>query len=410
MDELKIGEEVKVYERGIQGNPGGAEIRAGYRIVCTGVIADLKPDYILIDRGYKARYDIVEFRTRRYRLLKTCGVEVKFDPLPDKAKLDEILKKKAHEEYINSHAGKGDKACIERKKAGNTITWEKVSALLDQGMSPGQAADELKTTNWIVKGLITKHEKMKREVEEKMSQAKITREQLYNYVKKNGTAKAALQVFADQVDMKVSTLSFYLTEWGINKQLRDEGLVTVFSQRRTVKSEQKITQEPDTTETTKEIISGNNVVMEDNAKIGCGENGQNNEEADLAQIEEQDQLAEDRQSLRGMNNIEKALVETAKEVAATMNDNEAYICAYKGCTTLINSGAFCEKHNNVNSLPAMIRRRPILRPVNMMGEATGRSYIFVDNGFKIAGEATYHFDDIDGLIEELQAIKEMRSA
>ncbi|HOQ07922.1 MAG TPA: hypothetical protein PLP87_08985 [Clostridiales bacterium] len=46
----------------------------------------------------------------------------------------------------------------------------------------------------------------------------------------------------------------------------------------------------------------------------------------------------------------------------------------------------------------------------MMGEVTGCTYIFNEDSFRIDGEARFRYEDIDGLIEELLAIKNMRSA
>lgn len=117
--ELTLDEEVKVYEKNSRGK--GKDRKFGYRLICNGRIDAMTSEYILVNNGnYKSRFDMIDFRIRKYRVFKTCGYEVKFPPLPDKAAIEEELQRKAHENYINSHAGKGDKKVMENHKKRRT--------------------------------------------------------------------------------------------------------------------------------------------------------------------------------------------------------------------------------------------------------------------------------------------------
>lgn len=340
LEELAIGDEVKVYERGKRG-PKKREI-SGYFRVCGGKIIDLQPAYILVDTGkYRTRFDIIEFRTRRYRLLKASGEEIEFDPLPDLVAMERDETAKRIEEY---HA---------QKLMGG---------------------------------------------EDNMGKPKITREELLQYVKEYGTDKRAIRDIAKKVGLQAGTISFYLYNWGILQQL---------------KNEQEAAKDPAPAEEAKE-------------EKDKGLPEPEPVPADLSRIEDEEQLARDREAVKEVTaagndvvsgaityeSIHKVHEETFATDGSTHIDGP-YVCAYKGCTTLINTGVFCAKHQAIIPVTAAtvtpVQRR-ILRPVNMMGEVTGCTYIFNEDSFRIDGEARFRYEDIDGLIEELLAIKNMRSA
>jgi len=343
LEELAIGDEVKVYERGKRG-PKKREI-SGYFRVCGGKIIDLQPAYILVDTGkYRTRFDIIEFRTRRYRLLKASGEEIEFDPLPDLVAMERDETAKRIEEY---HA---------QKLMGG---------------------------------------------EDNMGKPKITREELLAYVREHGTDKHAIKALSKQVGLTAGTINYYISAWGIHRDLKEN--------QEAAKKQPKEQAPAEVPESDPE---------------------------DLTRIEEEDQLARDREAVKEVT----AAAETEEAGAITYDSSVKgqekpyqeypmpeqkiepvirtqidgpHVCAYKGCTTLINTGVFCAKHQAIIPVAAAavtpVQRR-ILRPVNMMGEVTGCTYIFAEDSFRIDGEARFKYEDIDGLIEELQAIKNMRSA
>lgn len=350
LEELAIGDYVKIYEKGTRKRD---KVITGYFLVCAGKVADLQEKYILVDTGnYRTRFDIIEFRTRRYRLLKTSGEEIVFDPLPDMKVIEKANRvKKAEEKYMKSEVQEG---------------------------------------------------------EDDMGKPKIMREELLQYVKEYGTDKRAIRDIAKKVGLQAGTISFYLYNWGILQQL---------------KNEQEAAKDPAPAEEAKE-------------EKDKGLPEPEPVPADLSRIEDEEQLARDREAVKEVT----AAAETEEAGAITYDSSVKgqekpyqeypmpeqkiepvirtqidgpHVCAYKGCTTLINTGVFCAKHQAIIPVAAAavtpVQRR-ILRPVNMMGEVTGCTYIFAEDSFRIDGEARFKYEDIDGLIEELQAIKNMRSA
>lgn len=143
-DELAIGDEVKIYEKGTWKK----DRIQGYFRTCTGRIVDIRPAYVLVDTGnYRTRFDIIEFRTRRYRIFKASGEEIIFAPVPDVAAIEKAERQKAKNEMQRA------------------VTWMKVKALLDQGMTPGEIADKLGTKLQTVTSLIGRFEKTTKELE-----------------------------------------------------------------------------------------------------------------------------------------------------------------------------------------------------------------------------------------------------
>lgn len=165
-DELAIGDEVKIYEKGTRKK----DRIQGYFRTCTGRIVDIRPAYVLVDTGnYRTRFDIIEFRTRRYRIFKASGEEVIFAPVPDVIAIEKAERRKV-QEYYESPLGRKEKEKYERQKAKNemqkrAVTWMKVKALLDQGMTPGEIADKLGTKLQTVTSLIGRFEKTTKELE-----------------------------------------------------------------------------------------------------------------------------------------------------------------------------------------------------------------------------------------------------
>lgn len=342
LEELAIGDYVKIYEKGTRKRD---KVITGYFLVCAGKVADLQEKYILVDTGnYRTRFDIIEFRTRRYRLLKTSGEEIVFDPLPDLVAMERDETAKRIEEY---HA---------QKLMGG---------------------------------------------EDNMGKPKITREELLAYVREHGTDKHAIKALSKQVGLTAGTINYYISAWGIHRDLKEN--------QEAAKKQPKEQAPAEVPESDPE---------------------------DLTRIEEEDQLARDREAVKEVT----AAAETEEAGAITYDSSVKgqekpyqeypmpeqkiepvirtqidgpHVCAYKGCTTLINTGVFCAKHQAIIPVTAAtvtpVQRR-ILRPVNMMGEVTGCTYIFAEDSFRIDGEARFKYEDIDGLIEELQAIKNMRSA
>lgn len=340
LEELAIGDYVKIYEKGTRKRD---KVITGYFLVCAGKVADLQEKYILVDTGnYRTRFDIIEFRTRRYRLLKTSGEEIVFDPLPDMKVIEKANRvKKAEEKYMKSEVQEG---------------------------------------------------------EDDMGKPKITREELLQYVKEYGTDKRAIRDIAKKVGLQAGTISFYLYNWGILQQL---------------KNEQEAAKDPAPAEEAKE-------------EKDKGLPEPEPVPADLSRIEDEEQLARDREAVKEVTAAGNDVVSGAityesihkvhEEAFATDGSTHIdgpYVCAYKGCTTLINRGVFCERHQSVIPIASTavtpVQRR-ILRPVNMMGEVTGCTYIFTEDSFRIDGEVRFRYEEIDGLIEELLAIKNMRSA
>jgi|GEM_PF-979843 len=165
-DELAIGDEVKIYEKGTWKK----DRIQGYFRTCTGRIVDIRPAYVLVDTGnYRTRFDIIEFRTRRYRIFKASGEEVIFAPVPDVIAIEKAERRKHVQEYYESPLGRKEKEKYERQKAKNeekrAVTWMKVKALLDQGMTPGEIADKLGTKLQTVTSLIGRFEKTTKELE-----------------------------------------------------------------------------------------------------------------------------------------------------------------------------------------------------------------------------------------------------
>lgn len=165
-DELAIGDEVKIYEKGTRKK----DRIQGYFRTCTGRIVDIRPAYVLVDTGnYRTRFDIIEFRTRRYRIFKASGEEVIFAPVPDVIAIEKAERRKHVQEYYESPLGRKEKEKYERQKAKNeekrAVTWMKVKALLDQGMTPGEIADKLGTKLQTVTSLIGRFEKTTKELE-----------------------------------------------------------------------------------------------------------------------------------------------------------------------------------------------------------------------------------------------------
>lgn len=166
-DELAIGDEVKIYEKGTRKK----DRIQGYFRTCTGRIVDIRPAYVLVDTGnYRTRFDIIEFRTRRYRIFKASGEEVIFAPVPDVIAIEKAERRKHVQEYYESPLGRKEKEKYERQKAKNemqkrAVTWMKVKALLDQGMTPGEIADKLGTKLQTVTSLIGRFEKKTKELE-----------------------------------------------------------------------------------------------------------------------------------------------------------------------------------------------------------------------------------------------------
>ena len=165
-DELAIGDEVKIYEKGTRKK----DRIQGYFRTCTGRIVDIRPAYVLVDTGnYRTRFDVIEFRTRRYRIFKASGEEIIFAPVPDVAAIEKAERRKCIQEYYESPAGRKKKEKYERQKAKNemqrAVTWMKVKALLDQGMTPGEIADKLGTKLQTVTSLIGRFEKKTKELE-----------------------------------------------------------------------------------------------------------------------------------------------------------------------------------------------------------------------------------------------------
>jgi hypothetical protein len=355
----------------------------------------MTPRFILVDSGYKTRFDIIDFRTRRYRLFKTCGVEVKFSPLPDKAAVDEQLRRKAHEEYMNSPAGRSEKAGEERRKNGTSITWGKISELLEQGKTPDQIVKILQTTDWVVKGLITRHRKLDEKEREAMK-AKITREELYAEAKERGTGKDALNAIAGKYGLKASSIDLYLTDWGIRKQLREESAGVTIHQEEEKKivpekseivpesvSIDKVGQNAPEPAATREHIKDTIIVSEETMDNLIKNLPEGVKVETIDEIEDQEQLARDREAIRELNPIEKAIKEAGYEINA-------------------------EIANKTGSI-SLASTRAKLKPVCMRGTRTAREYIFTEAGVAI-GRDMIAWEEIDNLIVELQAVKEMRSA
>jgi hypothetical protein len=372
MDELVVGEEVKVYTRSLKG-PG--QKQSGYRLLRQGKIAILKPEFILLDCGYKERFDIIEFRTRRYRLFKTCGTEVKFEPLPDKVKIEEAIRRKVHQEYLDSPAGRGEKAAQERLKSGTSVSWKKVRSMLVQGKTPEEIAQILNSTLWIVKGLVSRYgNNIKREdgLEMFKREPKITSAQLLEECRQHGTDRAALALIADKYKLSIGTVENYMYAQGIPGKLAEE--------RKSQTAESATPAEENNLH--EEAIDGGSAGNE-LQKDTTEENHQT-----LADIVDEESLAEDRETLLGKNTIEEALTEAGREMAEKIS----------------------EKIYSTVSGIKLTARKPVLRPRVLVGEETDREYLFDREGVGIGKGDFIYWVELDSYIEELQAISEQHKS
>jgi hypothetical protein len=375
LDELVIGEEVKVYTRSLKG-PG--QKQSGYRLLRQGKIVDLKSEFILLDCGYKERFDIIEFRTHRYRLFKTCGAEVKFEPLPDKVKIEEAIRRKVHQEYLDSPAGRGEKATQERRKSGTSVSWKKVRSMLGQGKTPEEIAQTLNSTLWIVKGLVSRYgNNIKREDDLEMfkREPKITPDQLLEECRQHGTDRAALTLIAEKYKLTIGTVENYVYAQGIPGKLAEE------------KKAQTVESAPPAEENNShEEVMGGGPAGDESQKDLDPELQKEDKPQTMADIVDEESLAADRETLLGKNSIEEALSEAGREMAAKMSE------------LLLSSERPLKIATNITM------RRPKLKPKCLVGEATGREYYFAKEGLAIGNGESVKWEELDSYIEELMEI------
>jgi hypothetical protein len=237
IEELVIGEEVIIYDR--RGSPG----KWNYKKISQGKIVELNPSYILIERGYKERYEVIDFRTRRYRLFRTCGYEIKFPPLLDRAAVEKAIKEKVHQEYS------------EMKNASPKI----------------------------VKALATRQNNKKRKEEDEMER-KITREKLLELCKENGFGKENFKKIATILGCSWRSIEVSVSRYGIKKEL-DEA---------TTGAGEGI---PDYSGVTYESIT--------KGEPGQKTDGKDQTEEKLADAEDREQLQADRKILHDAISIKK---------------------------------------------------------------------------------------------------------
>ncbi len=417
-EELAIGDEVKVYEKGARRR--GKERITGYFLKVRGKIASIAADHILVEGSYKEYFKIVEFRLHLYRLFRESGEEIKFASLPDRAKIDEMIKKNTIAEYYEQVDHSRQKS-IENQKSGTAATTKRVIELFNQGMDPDDIVKELNSNPWTVKGLLSrnglipKHTKIKKESEDEKVLPKITSEQLYQEVKLHGTGKDALNGIAGRYGLKVSTLNFYLTEWGINKRLKDEGIITIYSSRGK-KAEKPSEEKQDKNETTAEQAPVSDT------KITA--------ESEKASTDEQKQVLA-KCIIKGCNNMVSTGT-LCKEHLSDINSGEALIGETAAKETIATGSNITmgepahidwpstpEPEKNLNTIEdeeqlqldrdALTKRKSLLRPKCMVGEATAREYVYSDSGIKISGDFI-SWSEIDDVIAELQEIKAQRIA
>lgn len=344
LDELTIGEEVKIYDKHIR----------GYKIGFTGKIVDLKPEYILVNRGYNERFDVIDFRRRRYRLFKSCGVEIKFPPIPDRKAIEKAMMQKIREEYLNSPAGKSQKAREEKRKAGLTVTWEKIKKLLDSGKTQEEIAEELNSEIRIIKSLINRQENKKRKEDEEM--AIMTKE----IVRKMAADGMDVDSIAKHFETSYPNVRPSVIKAKVTNLLSDKPMAPRKKKEDNpaAATENPLTPNPTPDEigkvTYQTVIKGEEIIMKPEIQNGH---------------EEKDQL-------RAIKAQKEVLAPEAKKLY--------------------------EKN------PEAALSGPILKPKCMVGGLTGREYIFFNGGIDFGIELTW--DELDNLIAELQAIKKMRSA
>ena len=130
------------------------------------------------DTGYKTTVNIIDLRQKLCRLILETGEEIKFPPMVNHKKREEIKLNKEMEEYRNQN-----KKAIDEWGNARTVTMKKVRELWDKGIAPEEMISELKTTACVVMSLLTRMgliqkntDKVKGEVEmskpvEKLSKA-----------------------------------------------------------------------------------------------------------------------------------------------------------------------------------------------------------------------------------------------
>jgi len=407
LEELKIGDEVNVYDKYKRDYRGFGNPQPGYHLKCKGTIAELKSEYILVDRGYKERFDILDFRVRRYRIFKACGSEVKFTPLPDKVAIDEAQKRKAHEEYMNSPAGKGEKASEERRKAGLTIKWEKVKQLLDAGKTPEEAAAKLNSTIWIVKGLMTRYKYKIREDDNEMAMM---------------TKDVVKKMAADGMDTESIAKHFEASYPNAKASVIKAKVTMLLSGKSTRPKEPKEpkkakTSEPDTKEY---IIKHDEAVENISVPLPIPEDKAEQVEK---MFEKMDKTKEKQRTGIGINpEFEKAFervlsnteekhtktifVETDEKFIATIEEEEQLKLERDNLQFQNKLLGMREKDMEA----CRIKHKPLLKPKCLVGEASGREYSFLDSGIGISEGSFIVWEELEFVIAELQAVRDMKSA
>jgi hypothetical protein len=398
LDELIIGEEVKVYDKHQRRYKGFGKPQPGYRLKLQGKIIEIKPEYILVNRGYNERFDIIDLRRRRYRIFKVNGNEVKFPPLPDKVAIEEEMKRKTHEEYQNT-VGKSEKASEEKRKAGTTLKWEKIKQLLDAGKTPEEAAEQLKSTIWIVKGLMTRYKYKIREDDNEM--AMMTKEVVRKMVADGMDVDSIVKHFEPSypnarpsvIKAKVAML---LSDKPRNprkkKEKQSESDNDVYIMKHDAAAENLPVPEPevDTKVEQNQAVETENdghvkhtivvperkveqakeIFAQSELKSKCMTINPELEKA-IAEMEEEDQLKRDREALK----LSTKLLDLKMKLAEA----------------------------------AQIKRKPLLKPKCLIGELTGREYIFQEEGVCVSVD-TVNWEELEDFIEELRAVREMKNA
>jgi hypothetical protein len=373
LDELIIGEEVKVYDKHQRRYKGFGKPQPGYRLKLQGKIIEIKPEYILVNRGYNERFDIIDLRRRRYRIFKVNGNEVKFPPLPDKVAIEEEMKRKAHEEYQNT-VGKSEKASEEKRKAGTTLKWEKIKQLLDAGKTPEEAAAELKSTIWIVKGLMTRYKYKIREDDIEM--AMMTKEVVRKMVADGTDIDSIVKHFETSYPNARPSVIKAKVAMLLSDKPRKPRKIKEEKPDADADAENLLVPETDSdvkdpvekiiTEEKWERIGQHLDKNEDTLKLKSAGIVINQEfEKAIVEMEEEDQLKRDRIALQ-----QKKIKETE-------------VC--------------------------QIKRKPLLKPKCLIGELTGREYIFQEEGVCVSVD-TVNWEELEDFIEELRAVREMKSA
>lgn len=168
------------------------------------------------DTGYKTTVNIIDLRQKLCRLLLESGEEIKFPPMVNHKKREEIKLNKEMEEYRSQN-----KKAIDEWGNARTVTKAQVKELWDKGMLPEEISKELEATHCTVVSLLSRMGLINKAKGEKdMSEnVKLSKAGVMALKEEGKTAEEIVEYFAPNWNGKLQPLKAKVTLYMSDRKL-----------------------------------------------------------------------------------------------------------------------------------------------------------------------------------------------